>query len=50
MVLARMECYADADWLGLVSWKSNKQTIVIRSSAETKYCTMATAAGKIMWP
>ena len=33
----------------LVSWKSKKQGVVSRSSAESKYRAMAQSAYKIMW-
>ena len=33
----------------LVTWRSKKQTVVARSSAETKYCTMAHISSEMMW-
>ncbi|XP_061366464.1 secreted RxLR effector protein 161-like [Gastrolobium bilobum] len=33
----------------LVSWKTKKQNVVARSSAEVKYCSMATTTCKLIW-
>lgn len=55
--------YCDVDWEqwkisirvlvkngnSLVSWKSKKQNVVFRSSAEAKYSSMANAVAKVVW-
>ncbi|XP_015168977.1 uncharacterized mitochondrial protein AtMg00810-like [Solanum tuberosum] len=63
----RVECFADADWVGsridkrlttgccvfvggnLVSWRSKKQNVVSRSSAESEYRVMAQSTCEILW-
>ena len=33
----------------LISWKSKKQQVVLRSSAESKYRSMATVTSEVVW-
>ncbi|KAF9684161.1 hypothetical protein SADUNF_Sadunf04G0088900 [Salix dunnii] len=44
--------YSDANWIGdsLVSWTSKRQSMVSRSSVESKYKALALTEAEVKWP